>query len=926
MSLPDTVPTPAQVSGPALNGSVFGGHAPIVGAHVYLLQPGTTGYGSAATSLLGNNGATSANGYVLTANVSDPNVPTTTPVPEYVTSDANGQFSLTGAYTCTAGSPVYLYAYGGFTAAFTTTTTTTTTVNVPTPTAFSDTITSINVSAIQRVTGHGNEDTATYNITVTPQNPSATLASPIKIQGLADQDFGDFAILNSTTPYAATGLTATTFTITAPDPNEEIGTGTYGQNNTNFGFTPGFGTKGLASGTQTVEVPTPVTTTTTTTTPAGSPNGAIVQLATLGNCPTTGNLNFASGSSDPINFVYMNEVSTIATAYTFQPFTLATKNSAWDIGSSGTPQALIGIENAAANAAQLYDIQGATNISTSNDGEGHLANFQTQLFTTNERTGLITAQPNQGNGIVPEYTIDTLANILAACVDSTSSSAGACPTLFSNATDNGLTGGTQPTDTATAAINIARYPAGNHSSTSGVNPAFVSNIFGIPTGAVPYVPDLANAPNDFTIAISYPTASPSTSGYDAANTTLGLAESIAFDFFGDPWITAQTDFDIVSWSPLGSQLEEHSSSQNTTGPKSYIYGYVSIDGSGNAWTGSANATTGIQEFNNNEVLINTFPATGGGYDSAYTVVTDKSGDAFFFASDTGTTPTPGQGATFNTQGNFEMWEYNSSGVLQSSSTSCDGVTGPFVYDCTSQSTGGGRTTVFNTGDNVAHGAIEDASATTAAPLAAGHLWLTSEGSPYQIARVSPAGVADFVFTTNTQQPEFPSIDANGNAWIASQATASVIYEITPTTTTPFFTVKTIDSGNGTASGTAELTSTFGSAVDGNGNVWFANRAGNGGAIGNTPGENTLLVLNGTNGLAISPPQNYVPEAQYPNSGGGTAFTPVLDGSLNVAIDPSGNVWITNYTGGSITVIIGAAAPVVTPLSLAAGDNVLGTKP
>ena len=54
------------VAGPAINGSVFGGHAPVEGAHVYLLQPGTTGYGSLATSLLGTGTNTSPGGYTLT--------------------------------------------------------------------------------------------------------------------------------------------------------------------------------------------------------------------------------------------------------------------------------------------------------------------------------------------------------------------------------------------------------------------------------------------------------------------------------------------------------------------------------------------------------------------------------------------------------------------------------------------------------------------------------------------------------------------------------------------------------------------------------------------------------------------------------------------------------------------------------------------
>ena len=122
-----------------------------------------------------------------------------------------------------------------------------------------------------------------------------------------------------------------------------------------------------------------------------------------------------------------------------------------------------------------------------------------------------------------------------------------------------------------------------------------------------------------------------------------------------------------------------------------------------------------------------------------------------------------------------------------------------------------------------------------------------------------------------------------------------------------------------------MTWTFGSAVDGNNNVWFANRCGNyGPACGGGTGINSIIQINGANNLAISPPTNYIPEAQYPATA--TTFTKMLNDSLNVAIDPSGNVWVTNYVGNSVAEMVGAAAPVVTPLSLAAGNNMIGVAP
>ena len=52
--MPDATPAVKSSMG-AIQGSNYGGHAPLVLAHVFLLQAGTSGYGGASTSLLGAN-------------------------------------------------------------------------------------------------------------------------------------------------------------------------------------------------------------------------------------------------------------------------------------------------------------------------------------------------------------------------------------------------------------------------------------------------------------------------------------------------------------------------------------------------------------------------------------------------------------------------------------------------------------------------------------------------------------------------------------------------------------------------------------------------------------------------------------------------------------------------------------------------------
>jgi hypothetical protein len=88
--------TIAKPAPPAPSGTVLHGQVPIAGAHVYVLAANTTGYGNASVSLLDSalTGASDSIG-------------------AYVTTGSDGTFKITGDYTCTANTQVYLYALGG---------------------------------------------------------------------------------------------------------------------------------------------------------------------------------------------------------------------------------------------------------------------------------------------------------------------------------------------------------------------------------------------------------------------------------------------------------------------------------------------------------------------------------------------------------------------------------------------------------------------------------------------------------------------------------------------------------------------------------------------------------------------------------------------------------------------------------------------
>lgn len=628
------------------------------------------------------------------------------------------------------------------------------------------------------------------------------------------------------------------------------------------GAFPSTGTYAFLNGTaQTVTAATSTSfTIATTTAPTGSVTGyalangvnnpAIVNVAVLGDCPgSTGEFN------NTLSFVYIDEVSTAATAYALSAF-----GTGWN--AIGAPASnLAGIERAATNAGQLYNIN-------NNSSSGGIA-----LATTSYVGG--------GNGIVPQATLNTLGNILASCVDSTNTAttkSDQCNTLFSTATSNGDTTGTKPTDISEAAFNIAAYPAG----TGTQHGTFTDTLFALQgTSATPFEPNLSSAPNDFGIAIVY----------DGTNNThVGGAESVAVDGNGQIWTTAQGDHSITLWNPVGTVKNSHQS----TG---YLYGYVSVDPSNDAWTGSANQTTGIEKFNNTGALVATYGA--GNYQDAYTVITNQSTnnnsiDAYFFA---GANAQNGYWYTPNGGGGF-----------------FGGVAGPY-----------GVANNF-----ISHGSIDST----------GNLWLTSEQGT-QITRVTPVTNGGFFGgngfnvdngfpistptvpgAANQPQPEFPAIDSANNAWIPIQTTYSSnasgavtpgLYKVAPTGT-----FKSYYSGTGTSTGNkvytgADFYQSFGAAVDGNGNIWISNRYNYG--LGGSPtaqGASTIIELNSA-GTAISPAENY-------NYGG------ILADALNLAIDPSGVIWLTNYSGGQLVEILGGAAPVSTPLSNSANKGTLGQLP
>lgn len=282
-------------------------------------------------------------------------------------------------------------------------------------------------------------------------------------------------------------------------------------------------------------------------------NAAAVFLAPLGLCSqvTTG------------QFVIMSEVTTAAmVAATGQFINPSTEQ----IGNDGIAVAYQAIAAAFNNIATL------TNTATG------LANTSTMMTgsNTNVSAVTVTATPEAAK-------LNTVANILSACINQASGSGGACSTLFSNAVAPTTAYTSQPSatfPTASDTLQAALYMFLNPSDGGSANLSALYNLS--PATGAPYQPTLTSAPSDWTIAIAYSSSSTCGSGnssFFANPIDLGI------DLNGYVWIAnAGSNGALVSMAPNGVPEDCVTLTGNAAGG-------AHVDTQGNIW--SSDASGGI---------------------------------------------------------------------------------------------------------------------------------------------------------------------------------------------------------------------------------------------------------------------------------------------------------------------------------------------
>jgi len=312
---------------------------------------------------------------------------------------------------------------------------------------------------------------------------------------------------------------------------------------------------------------------------AGTNNKALALTAALGPCSDIGN----------VGYVVINEVTTVATAYSLAAF----MTDATHVGVSTTNS--VGLANAFATFNNLVSLNSGAALQVTPAYANPPANTTPDTFRS----------------IVPYDTINTLADALAGCVN-TDGTPTACTGLFA------ITGNKSNETTLDAALYIAHNP----SLGSAAN---INTLMGLVAPTAPFQPTLltsmpATLPNDLTLALNF-----TGGGLGGVNKySHSGSVYIAVDGTGNVWIPNGAQQSVTELNNLGAPLSPTTTVTGTNSKNSTpiaLGGWgattsgllidpqqVAIDLNGNAWV--TDATTCLAAFNQSGSPLSATPYTG----------------------------------------------------------------------------------------------------------------------------------------------------------------------------------------------------------------------------------------------------------------------------------------------------------------------------
>ena len=518
-------------------------------------------------------------------------------------------------------------------------------------------------------------------------------------------------------------------------------------------------------------------------TPPATP-AVLYLLAHKGNAGSGTNwaigLMGVAGMSDALPAsVTINELTTVAAEWALAQF----------IGSTG--------RNVGAPASNATGFLNAVNQLESNLVD--IASGAPAVFWTNngvtEASCTGASPPVNCDGLMR---LDTIANILAACVESSPLSSHACSKLL---------GTTGSSNTLQAAHVMATNPEAHITALFALqngSPPFTPALTAVPDGwevALSFAPSGANfaypygvaidaagnvwVPNPFSQSVTELTSKGTLVGnFNNTNTSganfEGYQQALAIDAAGNVWVTNNTfDFNSsVTELTSSGTLVGNFNNTNTSGDNFDGTFGVAIDAAGNVWLTNGYGNNSVTEFTPSSGLAGNFAPSGADFDVPYMLSIDATGNVWvannYGNSVTELTSSGGlagnfnnintsganidgpQGVAIDADGNVWMDNYgNSGGSSVTELTSSGGLIGNFNNTNTS-------------GANFSNAGLM-------AIDAASNVWVPNTTGNSLTELTSSGGLAGYFAPSgaNFDNPWAVAIDAAGNVWVVNRLSNSV---------------------------------------------------------------------------------------------------------------------------------------------------------
>lgn len=523
------------------------------------------------------------------------------------------------------------------------------------------------------------------------------------------------------------------------------------------------------------------------------------------------------------------------------------------------------------------------NIGSSSGNAAGLANgFATVNNLINVATGQAVAVVPGGNALAPYTEIDTLADILNACTATAGGVAGdgsPCGNLFVDANPYRNVTGTEytgvPTDTLQAAFEIAQNPDYSGTGVSNVDAVIDGGaLFAMASPASPFQPTLTTLPYDYSISLNFTGGGGRSSGSSAGY--------FAIDGSGDLWISNTAASTVTEWDNQGAAITPAPGYSTSTLVQP---GPLAIDSAGDVWICGQNGLTELN-FIGSEMPGSPFGGGGLVTTGCLNMAIDGIGNIW--------TGNPNSVSKFDDLGDALSPASGYTIPVSPSDPLTVSLETPLAIDAANNVWVGVDSPTYPNNLSLAE--------------------LTNSGglpnflSPDTFGTTTPS---NFVDTTGFPGQAQIAVDRSGNVWVP--ATQSTCVPGTLAKIPAYAGIGTTDQASSAftySGGSDPFRCSGGVAVDGAGVIWAASAGG---------------AAQGAGGAPLTPGNIGAFNPALPADIFGYASPSLASGTVSLAVDGSGNVWVL-LEDGTMTEFVGIATPAVTPLSVALKNGKLGAEP